>query len=161
MTEHDQHDQHDQHGGLPTEESGHSEADTGTDPGTGVGDATDGTPDAPADQPDTFTRDYVEQLRSENATHRSRSREAAERADALARQLWAERVAATNILADPSDLPFDADALEDMDRIQQLARQLVAEKPHLRSRKILQRVGQGEGSPVTGVSLVDLLRASA
>ena len=69
------------------------------------------------DDPDTFTREYVTDLRRESAAHRTRANTADERADTLARQLWAERVGALGLLADPADLPYDADALDDPDEI--------------------------------------------
>jgi len=106
----------------------------------------------------TFPRDVVERLRRENAGHRERARDAAARADALAAELWRERVAALGVLADPADLPFDADALADPDAILAAAEELVAAKPHLRSRRITARVGQGERNGTPPVSLLGMLR---
>lgn len=139
-----------------------TQTDTGATPGP---DATDGTgTDSGTLQLDpgaTFTREYVESLRSENAGHRTRIREVEQTADTLARTLWVERVAALNILADPSDLEYDADLLHDRDGIETAARQLVEAKPHLRSRAITGRIGQGEGTSDTPISLLGLLRRGA
>lgn len=107
---------------------------------------------------ETFPREVVERLRRENASHRERARDATARADALAAELWHERVAALGVLADPADLPFDADALADPARIASLADELVAAKPHLRSRRITARVGQGERNGTPPVSLLGMLR---
>ena len=61
------------------------------------------------EEPETFPREYVQQLRDENAKHRTR----AQRADDLAKRLHTSLVAATGRLADPSDLAFDDAHLED------------------------------------------------
>lgn len=107
---------------------------------------------------ETFPREVVSALRKENATYRERARDAAARADSLAAELWHERVAATGLLADPADLPFDADALADPARIAAAAEELLAAKPHLRSRRITTRVGQGERNGTPPVSLLGMLR---
>ena len=65
------------------------------------------------------------------------------------------------MLADPTDLPHDPDALHDPDRLRELAEELVAAKPHLRSRRIRERAGQGEGDGSGTVSLSGLLRRNA
>lgn len=75
--------------------------------------------------------------------------------------LWAERVAALGVLADPEDLEFDADALHDPDRLRELADELVTRKPHLRSRRIRQRAGQGIGDSDGGVNLAAILARGA
>lgn len=126
--------------------------DTGTTGGDGV---------QLTDSPATFTREYVESLRTENAGHRTRNREMEAMASELSAALWVERVAALNLLADPADLPVDTDILHDRDAIEAAARALIEAKPHLRTRRITQRVGQGEGTADTPISLLSLLRRSA
>lgn len=75
--------------------------------------------------------------------------------------LWSERVSALGVLADPDDLPFDAEALHDPDRLRELADELVTRKPHLRSRRIRERAGQGEGTGADGVNLAAMLARGA
>lgn len=113
------------------------------------------------DESATFTRDYVANLRREAAGHRSRANTAEERAEELAQTLWRERVAGLNLLADPTDLPYDAELLDDRDGIRAAAEQLLADKPHLRTRRITERAGQGEGSATDSVSLAGIMRAQA
>lgn len=113
------------------------------------------------DESATFTRDYVANLRREAAGHRSRANTAEERAEELAQTLWRERVAGLNLLADPTDLPYDAELLDDRDGIRAAAEQLLADKPHLRTRRITERAGQGEGSATDSVSLTGIMRAQA
>lgn len=146
-------------------------ADSGTDPAAGdlaALDADAGTdPDAdPAgtdeSEPDTFTREYVVELRREAASHRAKAHAAEERADTLARTLWVERVAALSLLADPTDLPYNADVLDNPDEIRRQAEELLAAKPHLRTRRITARAGQGErGHGDAEVSLAGMLRGRA
>lgn len=102
------------------------------------------TADAPADddaglEPDTFPREYVEQLRRESAADRVR----AKRADDLAARLHAAQVAATGRLADPRDLPFDEAHLDDQDALTAAIDALLADRPHLASRLPRGDVDQG------------------
>src|ERR1044072_6083817 len=62
---------------------------------------------------ETFPREVVEKLRKENGKHRQNATAANERADALAQRLHLELVRATGRLADPADLAFDAEHLDD------------------------------------------------
>lgn len=126
------------------------------DPGPAHSDDTPGD-----DDPDMFDREYVERLRRESGDHRRRARDAEQVADELRAQLWRERVDSLGLLADPGDLPFDADLLDDPDGIRAAVEHLLDERPHLRTRRIRARIGQGEGSPTTGVSLSALLRGGA
>src|SRR5699024_8701467 len=64
---------------------------------------------------DTFPRAYVKRLRERSAGYRARAKDAEARTAELERALFTERVRALDVLADPSDLPFDADLLEDPD----------------------------------------------
>lgn len=109
---------------------------------------------------DTFPRSYVEELRGENATYRNRAKDAESKADELAQALWTERVRSLGVLADPADLPYDPDALDDLDLIRQQADELLGAKPHLRTRKITERAGQGERG-TESISLVELLQRGA
>lgn len=114
----------------------------------------DETPETPT-EPDTFPRAYVQELRNENAKYRDRAKSA----DTLAQRLHVELVRATGKLADPSDLPFDAAHLDDPDALGVAVDALLAEKPHLKSRRVTGDVGQGiTGTVGSGVSLLDLMR---
>ena len=116
--------------------------------------------DATPDDADTFPRSYVEELRSENGTYRNRAKDAEAKADELAKALWTERVRSLGVLADPTDLPYDPEALEALEQIKAQADDLLGAKPHLRTRQITERVGQGERGAET-VSLVELLQRGA
>jgi len=121
---------------------------------------TSDTPEAPeedADEPDTFPRSVVEELRRENARYRTR----AGQADAMATRLHLELVRATNRLADPSDLPFDENHLEDVSILDAAIDDLLARKPHLASRRPSGDIGQGATTEAASVDLAGILRARA
>lgn len=103
----------------------------------------------------------ISRARQQAARYRRQLRDVESERDELAAALWTERVAALGVLADPTDLPHDPDALHDPDRLRELADELVAAKPHLRSRRIRERAGQGEGDGSGTVSLSGLLRRNA
>lgn len=127
-------------------------------------DETEGTttaPDEDVDQadtpnePDTFPREVVEDLRRENAKYRQR----AQRADELAKRLHTELVRATGRLADPTDLPFDETHLDDPDALATAVDALLQAKPHLASRRPVGDIGQGHRGPASGsFSLLDMLK---
>lgn len=94
------------------------------------------------DQPETFPREYVEQLRKEAADNRVK----AKRTDELAERLHTSLVAATGRLADPTDLPFDEAHLDDAEALDAAISSLVEAKPHLASRVPRGNIGQGATS---------------
>ncbi|UHJ58036.1 hypothetical protein LT337_15665 [Mycolicibacterium fortuitum] len=105
--------------------------------------------------PETFPREYVEKLRQENGKYRQRAGEA----DALATRLHTELVRATGRLADPTDLPFDADHLADADKMIGAIDELLEAKPHLATRRPTGDIGQGQRGPASGsFSLLDILK---
>lgn len=108
-------------------------------------------------EPETFPREYVEQLRSEAADARVR----AKTADDLAQRLHVALVAATGRLADPADLPYDEAHLDDADALNMAVDALLETKPHLAARKPRGNIGQGLSDPTTTVDLAGLLRARA
>lgn len=112
-------------------------------------------------EPDETDTAPVARARRQAARYRRELRDVESERDELAAALWTERVAALGVLADPTDLPHDPDALHDPDRLRELAHELVAAKPHLRSRRIRERAGQGEGDGSGTVSLSGLLRRNA
>lgn len=126
------------------------------------GDTSDATPegsDLKSEQdPETFPREYVQDLRSENARYRDK----AKTADQLAQRLHVALVAATGRLADPTDLPFDESHLaDDGDALTAAIDDLLERKPHLKSRRVVGDVGQGAGGASTDVDLAGLLRGLA
>ncbi|WP_084021652.1 hypothetical protein [Mycobacterium avium] len=127
-------------------------ADTGD---TAAEDAANTGDENPDDNAEMFPRSVVEKLRQENGKYRQR----AQQADALARRLHVELVRATGRLADPSDLPFDAEHLDDAEAMTAAIDELLADKPHLASRKPVGDIGQGARGPATsGFSLLDMLK---
>lgn len=115
--------------------------------------------DEPTDGPDDDG--HVAELRAEAAKYRVRAREAAERTDELARQLFRERVDRLELLADPGDLEYDPELLDDPDGLRAAVDELLAARPHLRTRRIRSRIGQGEGDAPDGGDLAGLLRRGA
>lgn len=111
---------------VVNEEAAHSENDQ---PGTGEVDQ---------DQ-DTFPREYVEKLRKENAEARTR----AKRTDELEQRLFAALVAADGRLADPADLPFDADLIDDPEALKVAIGNLIKTKPGLKARSFGGDIGAG------------------
>ncbi|TMS50971.1 hypothetical protein [Mycobacterium sp. DBP42] len=106
--------------------------------------------------PETFSRDYVEKLRQENGKYRQR----AQQADALATRLHTELVRATGRLADPTDLPFDADHLADPDKLAGAIEDLLTAKPHLAARRPIGEIGQGATPSGSTVDLAAILRGN-
>lgn len=107
---------------------------------------------------DVFPRSYVEELRKESAGYRDRAKQAEERADALAKRLHGELVRATDKLENPADLAYDADHLDDSDKLAAAIDALLNDRPYLRKRKVAGDAGQGPRGAETGVNLLELLR---
>lgn len=91
------------------------------------------------DQQDSFPRDYVENLRKENAKYRNR----AKHADALARRLFVAMVREDGRLADPNDLAFDEALLDDPEGMSAAIGDLIGRKPGLRAQQVRGDVGAG------------------
>ncbi|MGY3555657.1 hypothetical protein [Williamsia sp. R60] len=130
----------------------------GSDPQGDTGPAASETPEAseePAGDPDTFDRAYVAGLRKESAGYRTQLREVQE-------QLHRAMVEKSGALADPADLPFDADHLQDPEALTAAIQELLAAKPHLKARRFVGDVGQGNRESATaGVDLLGILRSRA
>ncbi|GAB4582174.1 hypothetical protein [Nocardia sp. IFM 10818] len=108
-------------------------------------------------EPDSFPRSVVAKLRDENARYRQR----AQKTDAYAERLHTELVRATGRLADPTDLPYSEDHLDDAEALTAAIDDLVARKPHLASRRAVGDIGQGaKPSAPSPVDLAALLRES-
>ena len=115
-------------------------------------------PDDPEAEPegDTFPREYVEKLRRENAEARVR----AQQADQYAERLHVELVRQLGAFADPTDLPFDPEHLDDPEKLRRDASALLMAKPHLAARVPRGNIGQGyQPEPPAPVSLSGMLRA--
>ena len=109
------------------------------------------------EEPDTFPRSYVEELRQENGKYRQR----AQKTDELAQRLHTSLVASTGKLADPTDLEFNEAHLDDEDALTAAVEDLLARKPHLGARKPRGDVGQGVTGSSGSVDLASLLRSRA
>lgn len=162
------HDPNGEHDNDPGELVGTPQADDDTTRGNDTGrleDPHNGDDDDSDDDPGELdpaaARSLVTKLRKEAGDTRKKLRDAEARGEEYAAELWRYRVSETGLLADPDDLPYDPEALADPDRIKELAEDLVARKPHMRSTRITRRAGQGEGEETTGVSLSSMLRARA
>ncbi|CCC43395.1 hypothetical protein [Mycobacterium canetti] len=133
--------------------------DNGEDDTEATASDTEQVTDDPGDEePDTFPRSYVEELRQENGRYRQR----AQQADQYAQRLHTELVRATGRLADPTDLPFDAEHLDDADKMAAAIDDLLARKPHLVNRRPVGDIGQGATSSGAGtVDLAAILRQRA
>lgn len=115
----------------------------------------------PSDDPDVFSREYVSGLRDEAKTLRLRARDAESERDRLRENLWVARVDALGLLADPTDLPVDVEALEDPDAIRAAADALLARKPHLARRRAVGDIGQHDVPEPAGFSLASALARAA
>lgn len=112
---------------------------------------------------DTFDRAYVKRLRARSAGYRTRANAAEGRVSELEHALFTERVRALDVLADPADLPYDPDALDDPDALRAAVADLVAKRPHLRRRGVAGgETGAREQHDSTDpVSLLGLMRGGA
>lgn len=120
-------------------------------------DAQETRPEDAQDDAETFPREYVQKLRDESAKHRTR----AQRADDLAARLHGALVAATGRLADPSDLVFDSEHLDDPEALTAAIDELLTRKPHLASRRVTGDIGQGASGAADSVDLAGILRSRA
>lgn len=125
----------------------------GSDDDSRVPDDHDSTEDQRGDDDhaeveETFPREYVEKLRDENAKYRQR----AQRADDLAQRVHRLLVERTGRLADPDDLEFNEDHLDDEEALTAAVDTLLDAKPHLATRKPRGDVGQG----ITDTGTTDL-----
>ena len=108
---------------------------------------------------DTFPRSYVERIRNKSAGYRTRATEAEARAGDLERALFTERVRALDLLADPGDLEFRADLLDDAAALEQAARDLLARKPHYGRRGTVSDSGLRDTPDGEEFGLLDIMRA--
>lgn len=83
-----------------------------------------------------------------------------DRANALAKRLHRQLVAATERLENPDDLPFDAEHIDDADKLSTAIDALLAERPYFAKRKVSGDAGQGTrgGNTSAPSNFSDLLR---
>jgi hypothetical protein len=101
-------------------------------------------------EPATFPREYVEQLRRENADRRKRAEELEGRNTKLVAGLLRAEVVADGRLADPADLLdgtdttvlLGDDGAPDPEKVKAAVSELLARKPHY-AKRISGDVGQG------------------
>ena len=119
-------------------------------------------PDEQVSEPETLPLEYVQKLRDEAAGHRVK----AKRVDALNARLVTTQAALTGKLADPTDLPFtdellDDDGLVDEAKVQAAVADLISRKPHLAARRPTGNVGQGARPETAEMGLAAMLRRGA
>lgn len=105
----------------------------------------------------TFPREYVEELRTEAAQHRTRANELEERLVQSQRSLYRAQVAATGLLRDPNALPYSPELLDNPQALLEALEDFILENPL--HAAIGGDVGQGRrgASPGADVSLSSLL----
>ena len=111
---------------------------------------------------ESFPRSYVQRLRERSAGYRTKAKDLEARSAELERALFTERVRALDVLADPADLEFNADLLDDPDKLRDAVDALVSKSPHYRRRGTASNTGareQHDGSEP--VSLLGLMRGGA
>lgn len=110
---------------------------------------------------DTFPRSYVEEIRRESADHRTKAKAAEDRADTLAKRLHTELVRVTGKLENAADLPFDAEHLDDDDKLSAAIDALLEDRPYFAKRKVSGDAGQGpRGGNKPAPSFGDLFRSA-
>lgn len=126
--------------------------DTGDEPDADTGADESPKPEAPK---------QVRDLRREAANYRTQLRTEQDRSRDLEQRLHAELVRSTGRLADPGDLAYDAEHLEDAEQITAAIDELLASKPHLGKRTPRGDIGQGATGHTPAVDLAGILRARA
>lgn len=142
-------------GNDPDDELEGSESDA-----TEADELEDGADDDSPDD-DDLPGGELARARRQAARYRTELRDLEGRADELVAELWRARLELDGRLADPDDLPVDPELVDDPDGIRAAVDSLLERKPHLRSRRIRERAGQGEGNPAASVSLAELLSRGA
>lgn len=136
-------------GPEPAAEDG-PEADEDTEP------ADDGT----EQDDDGSDSTPLQRARRDAAKYRRRLRDTESRLESLQRELFTARVRETGRLADPTDMPFDPELLDDDDGLTEAIDALTEAKPHLKARAFGD-IGQREVDRRPAVSIGSILRANA
>src|SRR5699024_6421678 len=96
-----------------TQASDHHADDDKPDPDSDEPDDDGGSSDQWHDRATENDKPEISRARQQAARYRRQLRDVESERDELAAALWTERVAALGVLADPTDLPHDPDALHD------------------------------------------------
>lgn len=128
-------------------------------------DGGEGNPDESTESPESFPAAYVRKLRKENADYRTRAGRAdelEEKNNAMATRLHSALVARDGRLADPADLPFNADHLEDETALTAAITELIRSRPGLKARSAGGDIGHGNRGTANQkrVSLIDMIRGA-
>lgn len=111
------------------------------------------------DKDTKFDLKYVEKLRKEAGDNRVKAKEQEETIDKLKRRLFLNEVKGLGKLADPTDLPYDAELVDDPDKLKEAVDDLLARKPHLGRRVPNGDAGLGVGSEhSSGVDILGMMR---
>ena len=103
---------------------------------------------------DMFPRKVVEQLRAEAAAARVKAKEA----DTLRRDLFTARVERDGRLHDASDMPYNAELLEDSDALAAAIDDLLERKPYLAKRPTGDIGAGARGGAGTTVDLIGAIK---
>ena len=106
------------------------------------------------EEPETFPRSYVEDLRQENGKYRQR----AQTGRPYAQRLHTELVRATGKLADPTDMPFDETHLDSPDTLTEAIDELLHASRTWPRVGRPDDIGQGATPSASTVDLAALLR---
>lgn len=128
-------------------------------------DTPDGVEVNPDESPESFPAAYVKKLRKENADYRTRAGRAdelEEKNTAMATRLHAALVARDGRLANPDDLPFNPDHLEDETALTAAITDLIKSRPGLKARSAGGDIGHGNRGTANHkpVSLIDMIRGA-
>lgn len=127
------------------------------------------TPDGGEGNPDesleSFPAAYVKKLRKENADYRTRAGRAdelEEKNSAMAIRLHSALVARDGRLANPDDLPFNPDHLEDEAALTAAITDLIRSRPGLKARSAGGDIGHGNRGTANHKrpSLIDMIRGA-
>lgn len=116
--------------------------------------------DEDPDDGSTFDAGYVRRLRRRSAGYRTELRAASDNLEHTRRELFTARVQALGVLADPGDLDYSPELLEDPDALEAAARELVAKKPHYGRRAGLRDTGARDTPGGFDAGLMDLMRGA-
>lgn len=128
-------------------------------------DGGEGNPDESPESPESFPAAYVRKLRKENADYRTRAGRAdelEEKNTAMATRLHAALVARDGRLADPADLPFNPEHLEDEATLTAAITDLIKSRPGLKARSAGGDIGHGNRGTANHerLSLIDMIRGA-
>jgi len=110
---------------------------------------------------DADATETIRKLRDKNAKYRNRAHEAEKLAEERGRALFTAKVSGLGKLADPTDLEYSEELLDD-DALSSAVDELLTRRPHYAARKVSGTVGQGiTGQQEQSFSMMDRLKQSA